>query len=147
MNPRDTVARVAPGRDDRTPGRDEPDSPAPGRDEPDSPAPGRDEPDPSPPDAPVRGATNQGLRALGRDALARAEREPPAPAGARDPGPSEPETVRSEDKKPTVDLARGAWLVTVLACLLAVTILVLQGYLGYAGVTLAVAVAAGINLL
>jgi hypothetical protein len=40
-----------------------------------------------------------------------------------------------------------AWLVTVLASLLAVAILVLQGYFGYAGVTLAVAIAAAINLL
>lgn len=45
-----------------------------------------------------------------------------------------------------VDLARVAWLVTVLACLIAVLILVLQGYLGYAGVTLAVALAAALNL-
>jgi hypothetical protein len=35
----------------------------------------------------------------------------------------------------------------VLACLVTVLILVLQGYYGYAGVTLAVALAAGINLL
>jgi hypothetical protein len=46
----------------------------------------------------------------------------------------------------TVDLARIAWVVTVLACLVAVAILLLQGYYGYAGVTLAVAVSAGINL-
>jgi len=39
-----------------------------------------------------------------------------------------------------------AWLATVLICLITVLILVLQGYLGYAGVTLAVAVAATINL-
>jgi hypothetical protein len=39
-----------------------------------------------------------------------------------------------------------AWLATVLACLIAVLILVLQGYLGYAGVTLAVAASAAINL-
>jgi hypothetical protein len=45
-----------------------------------------------------------------------------------------------------VDLARIGWLATVLICLIAVLILVLQGYLGYAGVTLAVAVAAAINL-
>jgi hypothetical protein len=45
-----------------------------------------------------------------------------------------------------VDLARIAWVVTVLACLVAVAILLLQGYYGYAGVTLAVAVSAGINL-
>jgi hypothetical protein len=37
--------------------------------------------------------------------------------------------------------------VTVLALLLAVTVLVLNGYIGYAGVTLAVALAAAINLL
>ena len=45
-----------------------------------------------------------------------------------------------------MDLARIAWLVTVALCLLAVLILVLQGYLGYAAVTLAVAISAAINL-
>ena len=45
-----------------------------------------------------------------------------------------------------VDLARLGWLVTVLACLIAVLILVLQGYYGYAGVTFAVAASAAINL-
>ena len=45
-----------------------------------------------------------------------------------------------------VELARVAWLATVLACLIAVAILVLQGYYGYAGVTLAVAASAAINL-
>jgi hypothetical protein len=45
-----------------------------------------------------------------------------------------------------VDLARLAWLLTVVACLIAVLILALQGYYGYAGVTLAVAVSAAINL-
>lgn len=47
----------------------------------------------------------------------------------------------------SVNLARIAWLSVVLACLVTVLILVLQGYYGYAGVTLAVAIAAGINLL
>ena len=46
-----------------------------------------------------------------------------------------------------VDLGRLAWLGTVLACLIAVLILVLQGYYGYAAVTFAVASAAAINLL
>jgi hypothetical protein len=36
--------------------------------------------------------------------------------------------------------------VAVIACLVTVLILVLEGYYGYAGVTFAVAVAAGINL-
>jgi hypothetical protein len=45
-----------------------------------------------------------------------------------------------------VDLARIGWLATVLICLVVVLVLVLQGYLGYAGVTFAVAVAAAINL-
>jgi hypothetical protein len=44
-----------------------------------------------------------------------------------------------------MDLARVAWLVTV--GVLVVTVLVLQGYYGYAGVTFAVALAAAINLL
>jgi uncharacterized membrane protein len=45
-----------------------------------------------------------------------------------------------------VNLARIAWLAVVLVCLVTVLILVLQGYYGYAGVTFAVAVAAGSNL-
>lgn len=39
------------------------------------------------------------------------------------------------------------WIVTVVACLVAVLILVLEGYIGYAGVTLAVAISAGVNLV
>ena len=46
-----------------------------------------------------------------------------------------------------MDLARVAWLVTVGVLVITVLILVLQGYYGYAGVTFAVALAAGINLL
>ena len=45
-----------------------------------------------------------------------------------------------------MDLARVWWIVTVVACLVAVLILVLEGYIGYAGVTLAVAIAAAVNL-
>jgi hypothetical protein len=45
-----------------------------------------------------------------------------------------------------VDLARIGWLSIVIACLIAVVILLLQGYFGYAGVTFAVAASAGINL-
>ncbi len=45
-----------------------------------------------------------------------------------------------------VDLARVAWLTTVLACLLAGVILLMRGENGYAGVSLAVAVSAAINL-
>jgi hypothetical protein len=47
----------------------------------------------------------------------------------------------------TVNLGRLAWLVTVVACLVAIVILVLDGYYGYAGVTLAVAISAAINLV
>ena len=43
-------------------------------------------------------------------------------------------------------LSRIAWLVTVAICVVAALILLLSGYDGYAGVTLAVAIAAGINL-
>ena len=45
-----------------------------------------------------------------------------------------------------MDLARIAWLATVLACLVAVVILALDRYYGYAGVTFAVALSAAINL-
>jgi hypothetical protein len=45
-----------------------------------------------------------------------------------------------------VPLSRIAWLVTVAACLIAALVLLLSGYDGYAGVALAVALAAAINL-
>jgi hypothetical protein len=45
-----------------------------------------------------------------------------------------------------VDLARLGWLGTVLALMIAVVILAVDGYYGYAGVTLAVAASAAINL-
>ena len=45
-----------------------------------------------------------------------------------------------------VDLARVGWLVTVLALVITVVILSVDGYYGYAGVTLAVAASAAINL-
>lgn len=45
-----------------------------------------------------------------------------------------------------MDLARIGWLATAGVLLVAVLILVLQGYLGYASVTLAVAMSAAINL-
>lgn len=46
-----------------------------------------------------------------------------------------------------VNLGRIAWIVTVLACLVTVAILLVDGYYGYAEVTFAVAVAAAINLV
>jgi hypothetical protein len=45
-----------------------------------------------------------------------------------------------------VELERIAWILTVLATLVTALILLLHGYYGYAGVTLAVAVSAFINL-
>ncbi len=45
-----------------------------------------------------------------------------------------------------MDLARIGWLATVGVLSIAALILVLQGYLGYAAVTLAVAISAAINL-
>jgi hypothetical protein len=43
-------------------------------------------------------------------------------------------------------LSRIAWLATVAICLITCVLLLLTGYLGYAGVLLAVALSAGINL-
>jgi len=43
-------------------------------------------------------------------------------------------------------LNRIAWIATVGICLIAALILLISGYDGYAGVTLAVAIAAAINL-
>ena len=44
-------------------------------------------------------------------------------------------------------LSRIAWMVTVAACLLAALLLLLNGYYGYSGILLAVAVAAAVNLI
>ena len=43
-------------------------------------------------------------------------------------------------------LSRIAWLATVGACLIAALVLLLSGYDGYAGVAVALALAAAINL-
>ena len=43
-------------------------------------------------------------------------------------------------------LSRAAWLATVAICLITCVLLLLTGYLGYAGVLLAVALSAAINL-
>lgn len=67
--------------------------------------------------------------------------------GERDNGaveerlPTEPGAVEE-----SLDLARLCWLLTTVAFLIAVVVLVLRGDMGYAGVTLAVALAAAINL-
>jgi hypothetical protein len=45
-----------------------------------------------------------------------------------------------------VPLSRIAWLVTVGLCLIGALLLVISGYLGYAGVVFAVALSAAINL-
>ena len=44
-------------------------------------------------------------------------------------------------------LSRIAWLLTVIACLGAAVLLILNGYVGYFGVLLAVGAAAAVNLL
>jgi hypothetical protein len=51
-----------------------------------------------------------------------------------------------DDDNRRMALARISWVVTVGVLLIVVLILLIQGYYGYAGVTFAVAVAAGINL-
>lgn len=44
-------------------------------------------------------------------------------------------------------LPRLSWIVTVAVCLLAALLLLLNGYVGYAGILLAVAAAAAVNLI
>lgn len=46
-----------------------------------------------------------------------------------------------------MSLSRISWSVTVAICLIAALLLLLSGYYGYSGVLLAVAAAAGVNLL
>jgi hypothetical protein len=45
-----------------------------------------------------------------------------------------------------VPLARISWLVTVAVCVVAALLLLLNGYVGYFGVLLAVGAAAAVNL-
>ena len=45
-----------------------------------------------------------------------------------------------------MDVARIGWLAVVVVCTITILVLVLQGYFGYAAVTLAVALSAAINL-
>jgi hypothetical protein len=45
-----------------------------------------------------------------------------------------------------VPLSRIAWLVTVGICLIAAVLVLVNGYVGYSGVLLAVAAAAAVNL-
>jgi hypothetical protein len=45
-----------------------------------------------------------------------------------------------------VPLSRIAWMITVAICLVAALLVLLNGYSGYAGVLLAVAIAAAVNL-
>ena len=69
---------------------------------------------------------------------------PLEPAG--NPEPEDEHKGVDLDEHKTVDLARLAWLATVGACVIAVVILIVEGYYGYAAVTLAVAAAAALNL-
>jgi hypothetical protein len=62
------------------------------------------------------------------------------------PRPQPPQSSTPAARMSAVNLGRLVWLLTVLACLVAVLILLLNGYYGYAGVTLAVAISAAINL-
>ena len=45
-----------------------------------------------------------------------------------------------------MSLQRISWLVTVALCLIAAVLLLVEGYVGYFGVVLAVAAAAAVNL-
>jgi hypothetical protein len=48
---------------------------------------------------------------------------------------------------PPMSITRVAWIVTVLVALLTALLLLLSGYTGYAGLGVAVALSAAINLL
>lgn len=73
--------------------------------------------------------------------------EPPSDPGEPNVSENGENDAVDVGQNTAVDLGRLAWFGTVLVCLLVVLILALQGYYGYAAVTFAVAVAAGINLV
>lgn len=53
---------------------------------------------------------------------------------------------RHEGQNSGVPLSRISWIVTVVICLVASLLLLLNGYQGYSGVLLAVGAAAAVNL-
>jgi hypothetical protein len=55
--------------------------------------------------------------------------------------------ARPVRNNPAVAIERIAWIVTVLVALVTALLLLLSGYTGYAGLGLAVALSAAINLL
>jgi len=71
------------------------------------------------------------------------------------PSPAEPATSarrgclrrRAARHNSPVPLSRISWLVTVGLCLIVALLLLVNGYVGYFAVLLAVAAAAGVNLL
>lgn len=65
---------------------------------------------------------------------------------AGNPEPNDEHKGVDVDEPKSVDLARLAWLATAGACLIAMAILLVEGYYGYAAVTLAVAASAALNL-
>ena len=54
--------------------------------------------------------------------------------------------VPADGQNVLMDLGRIAWIATVLVCVVTAAILLFEGYYGYAGVTIAVAASAFINL-
>lgn len=94
----------------------------------------------SPGRPPHGGYVPQGIRKLRKSFAPPGRRaEPRGLIAVLDGGPL------SENRR--VDLARFGWLATLLACLVTVLVLLVQGYYGYAGVAFAVALSAAINLL
>ena len=88
--------------------------------------------------------TAEASRAAREDAASSRVAREPAP-----PPPCQPQPagyIGHEREHKGMDLARLAWLGTVAVCLIAVAILVLEGYYGYAAVTFAVAASAALNL-
>ena len=74
---------------------------------------------------------------------------PPAQPGEEATHPVVEDTIPAPDdltSESTFGLSRIAWSLTTVACLIAMVVLGLRGDIGYAGVTLAVALAAAINL-
>ena len=84
-------------------------------------------------------------RADGDDRVA-GDRQPVPVARAQSSAPHPSESPEPEEE-PAVNLGRIAWSFATLAFAVAGLVLLMESYYGYAGVTFAVAAAAGINLL
>jgi hypothetical protein len=92
-------------------------------------------------------AEDKGPSVAGRAGDLGQGRDPPSPAEPATSGKAGTLSLPGHGTIRRVPLSRISWLVTVVLCLLVALLLLLNGYLGYFAVLLAVGAAAAVNLV